>query len=92
LFKHRQLSALLSQHLLFWQLGAQTTFAAVVTTGRSRSQIFTSDGQLLVLFATQLLNILTGAPPTLSQCKGLATASMWLLGAILANNGVTMPG
>jgi hypothetical protein len=35
------------------------SFAATVTTGSSRSQVFTSSGQLTPGFTTDLLNILT---------------------------------
>jgi RHS repeat-associated protein len=68
-----------------------TSFAATVTTGAGRSQVFTSSGQLQAGFTTQLLNILTGSPNS-SQCEGLATAFDVAQGTINAYNGTPIPG
>jgi hypothetical protein len=68
-----------------------TTFAATATTGHSRSQVFTSQGNLQAGFATDLLDILTG-PPDSSQCAGLAIAIDTAMGAILAHNRNPIPG
>jgi hypothetical protein len=61
------------------------TFAATVTTGSTRSQVFTSSGQLTAGFTTQLLNILTGSPDS-KQCEGLADAFDIAQGTIDAFN------
>jgi RHS repeat-associated protein len=62
-----------------------TSFAASVTTGNSRSQVFTSGGQLQAGFTTQLMNILTGSPDS-SQCEGLAVAFDTAMGTIRAHD------
>jgi RHS repeat-associated protein len=71
---------------------APTTFIGTVTTGPTRSQVFTSTGQLTAGFNTQLLNILTGAENS-SQCAGLEQAFDTAAGVITAagnlNNGIT---
>jgi RHS repeat-associated protein len=67
------------------------SFAATVTTGSSRSQVFTSSGQLTPGFTTDLLNILTG-PPDSSQCEGLVEAFMVAQGAINAYHDQYVPG
>ena len=68
-----------------------SSFAASVTTGSARSQVFTSSGQLTAGFTTDLLNILTGSPDS-SQCEGLATAFDVAQGTINAENGNHIPG
>lgn len=68
-----------------------TSFAAAVTTGNTRSQVFTSSGQLTAANTTTLLNILTGSPDS-SQCEGLAAAFDVAQGTINANNGAHIPG
>jgi len=68
-----------------------SSFAASVTTGRTRSQVFTSNGQLATGFATDLLNVLTGSPAS-SQREGLATAFDVAQGTINAENGNYIPG
>jgi RHS repeat-associated protein len=67
------------------------TFAATVTTGNTRSQVFTSSGQLTAANTTTLLNILTGSPSS-TQCAGLATAFDVAQGTINANNNNPIPG
>jgi hypothetical protein len=67
------------------------SFWATVTTGPTRSQVFTSSGQLTAGFTTQLLSILTG-PLDSSECQGLATAFDVGLGTILANNDTPIDG
>jgi RHS repeat-associated protein len=71
---------------------APTTFIGTVTTGPTRSQVFTSTGQLTAGFNTQLLNILTGAENS-SQCAGLEQAFDTAAGVITAagnlKNGIT---
>ena len=59
-----------------WFYGRQnipTSFAATVTMGNTRSQVFTSSGQLTAANTTTLLNILTGSPDS-NECQGLARA------------------
>jgi len=67
---------------------APTSFEATVTTGPTRSQVFTSSGQLTAGFAAQLLGILTG-PPDSSQCAGLVEAFTVAMGVIEDANGFT---
>ncbi|MBZ5586752.1 MAG: RHS repeat-associated core domain-containing protein, partial [Acidobacteriia bacterium] len=68
-----------------------TSLAASVTTGNSRSQVFTSSGQLQAGFTTQLMNILTGSPDS-SQCDGLAVAFDTAMGTIRAHDHDPIPG
>jgi RHS repeat-associated protein len=62
------------------------SFAATVTTGPARSQVFTNGGQLTSGFTAQLLNILTGSPGS-DDCAGLAVAFDTASGVIEAANG-----
>ncbi len=68
-----------------------TSFAASVTTGNARSQVFTSSGQLQSGFTAQLMNILTGSLDS-SQCAGLVDAFDTAMETILAHNNTPIPG
>ena len=68
-----------------------TSFAAAVTTGHTRSQVFTSAGELTEGFTTQLMGILTGSPDS-KECAGLADAFDVAQGTINAHNGTKIPG
>jgi RHS repeat-associated protein len=68
-----------------------TSFAASVTTGNSRSQVFTSSGQLAPGFTAQLFNTLNGSPDS-SSCEGLATSFDVGQGTINAENGTAISG
>ena len=68
-----------------------TTFGASVTTGFTRSQVFTSSGQLTAGFTQQLFKILAG-PLDADACQGLSRAFDVGLGTILANNNTPIPG
>jgi RHS repeat-associated protein len=68
-----------------------SSFAATVTTGAARSQVFTYTGQLTPGFTAQLLSILTGSPNS-SQCEGLVDAFMVAQGVLNAANGTVYLG
>lgn len=68
-----------------------SSFAASVTTGNTRSQVFTSSGQLTAGFTTQLFNILNGSPNSAS-CDALGQAFDVAQGTINAHNGTPIPG
>lgn len=65
-----------------------TSFAATVTMGNTRSQVFTSSGQLTAGNTTTLLNILTGSPDS-KECQGLSEAFDVAQGTLDAYN---LPG
>jgi len=62
-----------------------SSFAATVTTGNTRSQVFTGGGLLTTANITTLLKILTGDPGS-TQCQGLSAAFDVAQGTIDAFN------
>ena len=67
------------------------TLAGTVTTGATRSQVFTKDGMLTTGFTAALLSVLN-SPASSNECGGLARAFDVAAGVLVAQKDIVIKG